>query len=146
MQQAGFPVIISGNIDAWLKTHAVFIIAVAGALYLAQGDSYRLAKMPGVIMLMVRAVREGFRALQGQGIPVTPLKLRALFLWLPPMVAAMYWKRYLGAQRGEPTLARHVRAAADEMKELASEWRDLQRPGSAETPALDRLCSSIDRY
>jgi hypothetical protein len=35
-------VVISHNIDAWLKTHAAFIIAIAGALFLAQGgDNYR---------------------------------------------------------------------------------------------------------
>ncbi len=146
MQHAGFPVVISRNIDAWLKTHVVFIIAVAGALYLADGDNYQLARMPDAISMMLRAIRQGFRALQAQGIPVTPLKLRALFLWLPPIVAAMYWKRYLGSERGELTIARHARVAADEMKELANEWRDLQRKGPAKTPALDCLCSAIDRY
>jgi 2-dehydropantoate 2-reductase len=94
MEQAGFRVVISGNIDAWLKTHAAFIIAIAGALYLAQGDNYRLAKMPEGVTLMVRAVREAFCALQAQGIPVTPIKPRVLFLWLPPIVATMYWKRF----------------------------------------------------
>lgn len=146
MEQAGFLVVISHNIDAWLKTRVVFIIAIAGALYLAQGDNYRLARMPEVLALMVGAVREGFRALQAQGIPVTPLKLRVLFLWLPPIAATMYWKRYLGSESGEHTIARHARIAVDEMKEVANEWRDLQRTASAKTPALDRLCSSIDQY
>jgi hypothetical protein len=56
--------------------------------------------MPEGVTLMVRAVREAFCALQAQGIPVTPLKLRVLFLWLPPIVATMYWKRFLGRSAG----------------------------------------------
>jgi 2-dehydropantoate 2-reductase len=146
MERAGFPVVICQDIDAWLKTHVAFIIAVAGALYLAQGDNYRLAKMPEVLTLMVRAVGEGFRALRAQGIKVTPLKLRVLFLWLPPIVATMYWKRYLGSERGKFTMARHVRVAVDEMNELANEWRNSQSRSLVKTPAMDRLSSSIDQY
>jgi hypothetical protein len=66
------------------------------------------------------AVREAFCALQAQGIPVTQLRLKVLFRWLPPIVATRYWKRYLGSERGEYTMARHARVAVDEMKELAN--------------------------
>lgn len=52
LQQAGFPVAISGNIDAWLKTHVVFIIAIAGALCLAGGDSLQLARVSDLLSLM----------------------------------------------------------------------------------------------
>jgi 2-dehydropantoate 2-reductase len=146
MERAGFPVVISHDVDALLKTHVAFIIAVAGALYLAKGDNYRLAKMPEVLTLMVTAVAEGFRALQVQRIKVTPFKLRVLFLWLPPIVAMMYWKRYLDSARGECTMARHARVAVDEMKELANEWRVLQSRSPVKTPALDQLCASIDQH
>jgi 2-dehydropantoate 2-reductase len=145
IEQAGFPVVVSRNIDAWLKTHAVFIIAIAGALYLAQGDCARLANTSILVSLMLHAIREGFRALRTQSIPVTPLKLRALFLWLPPGIPAIYWQRYLASDRGELTIARHVRSAPDEMKELVNEWRNLQRNSEAKTPSLDTLCSAIDR-
>jgi hypothetical protein len=43
-------------------------------------------------------------------------------------------------------MARHARVAVDEMKELANEWRDLQRSTSVKTPALDRLRLSIEQY
>jgi hypothetical protein len=92
------------------------------------------------------AVREAFCALQAQGIPVTQLRLKVLFLWLPPIVATRYWKRYLGSERGEYTMARHARVAVDEMKELANDWGDLQRSTSVKRPAFDRLRSSIDQY
>jgi 2-dehydropantoate 2-reductase len=142
--RAGFPVAISQHIDAWLKAHVVFIISVVGALYLAGGDSYRLANTPNAVRLMVQSIREGFQELQRQGIPITPIKIRVLFLWLPSILAVMYWKRYLGSERGDQTIARHARAAVDKMKELVNEWRELH-PASGRTPALDRLCSAIDR-
>ena len=77
---------------------------------------------------------------------MTQLRLKVLFLWLPPIVATRYWKRYLGSERGEYTMARHARVAVDEMKELANEWGDLQRSTSVKRPAFDRLRSSIDQY
>jgi ketopantoate reductase len=42
LRDAGFPVAISENMDSWLKTHAVFVTAVCGALCCAGGDNYQL--------------------------------------------------------------------------------------------------------
>jgi 2-dehydropantoate 2-reductase len=145
IKRAGFPVSISRHIDAWLKTHVVFIISVVGALYLAGGDSWHLAKMPQTVRLMVRSIREGFRELERHRVPITPIKFRILFLWLPSTVAMTYWTKYLGSERGEQTIARHARAAVDEMKELVKEWRDLRATGTGRTPTLDQMCTAIDR-
>lgn len=48
-QQAGFPVCISRHMDAWLRTHAFFITAVAGALYRAEGSVSRPAGQLDVV-------------------------------------------------------------------------------------------------
>lgn len=145
IEKAGFSVVCTSSIDAWLKTHAAFIISIVGALYITGGDSYKLARMPDTIRLMVRSIREGFQELQRQGITITPFKLLVLFLWLPSIVAVMYWRGYLGSERGDQTIARHARAAVDEMKELVEELRDLDVAGAGRTPALDRLCLAIDQ-
>jgi 2-dehydropantoate 2-reductase len=88
-RRAGLPVSISRDVDAWLKTHAAFVTSIAGALYLAGGDNYRLAKMPEGIPTMVRAVREGFKVIRAHNRSVTPLKLAVLFEWLPSAVPVM---------------------------------------------------------
>ena len=61
--------------DDWLTTHALFVTAVAGAIYLAQG-------------------RHGFSALSSAGVVIEPRKLALLFA-LPAVISESYWRRYL---------------------------------------------------
>ena len=146
LRDAGFPVRISPDMDAWLKTHAVFVTAVSGALYLAEGDNQRLAQMVGGVPLFARGVREGFRALDALGLPPPPANLRAIFGWLPSWVTVAYWRRLFASPRGDYYFARHVRTAWDEAQALADEVRVLLRASARPTPALDQLCSAIDAY
>ena len=52
----------------WLKTHAVFVTAISAAILDCDGDSLALADDPAQLALMVAAVREGFRALDRNGV------------------------------------------------------------------------------
>jgi ketopantoate reductase len=61
LREAGFRVTISENMDAWLKTHAVFVTAVCGALYCVGGDNYRLARSTETFTRFADGVREGLR-------------------------------------------------------------------------------------
>jgi len=74
---AGFPVALSRQMDAWLKTHIALVSPIANAIYAAGGDNYRLACTRDGIVLIVRAIREGYRVLRARGIPITPFKLQA---------------------------------------------------------------------
>jgi 2-dehydropantoate 2-reductase len=145
LRQAGFAVSVSRNMDAWLKTHVALVTAIAGALYAYGCDASRLARSPEGVPLMVQGVREGFRVLQALGLPVLPFKLWVLFEWLPRAVPVAYWRRYLASQMGEYALARHTRAAGDELKQLADEFRVLKLAAGQPTPALDQLYGYIDQ-
>jgi hypothetical protein len=94
---------------------------------------------------MVRGVREGFRVLRKLGVTVTPLKLRVLFEWLPFSVPVAYWRNYLNSSMGDYFLARHTRAASEEIQELAGEFRILIGKAGIPTPALGRLYRCIDK-
>ena len=76
--------------DAWLKTHFVEVGPVAHAIYLAEGDNYRLANTRDGLVLMVRAIREGYRVLRARGVPITPANHK-IFDWIsePILVALM---------------------------------------------------------
>jgi 2-dehydropantoate 2-reductase len=145
-REAGFPVSISRKIDAWLKTHVAFVTSIAGALYLAGGNNYRLAKMPDGVPTMVRAVREGFKVIRAHHLSVTPFKLAVLFEWLPFAVPIVYWRRYFNTPIGDYFFARHALAAGDEMKQLADEFRMLISQTSVATPSLNQLYRCIDEY
>jgi 2-dehydropantoate 2-reductase len=143
--KAGFPTVISRQMDAWLKTHVSFITSVAGALYMVDCNNYALAKTPDGVPLMVRGVREGFRVLRKLGVTVTPFKLRVLFEWLPFPVPVAYRRNYLNSSMGDYFLARHTRAAREEIQELAGEFRILIGKAGIRAPALGRLYRYVDK-
>lgn len=146
MRDAGFPVAISQNMDAWLKIHAVFVTAVCGALYCAGGDNYQLAKSTETLALFADGVREGLHLLRMLGLPPAPLNLRAIFTWMPKAITIAYWRRFFGSTRGQYYFAEHARVAWVEMKMLADEVRTVLSVCAAQEPAFDRLCSEIDSY
>ena len=122
--KAGFPVDMTSNIDAWLKTHAVFITCIESAIHLADDDNRKLAQSPASLIEMVEGVREGFRALEALKIPVTPLKLKIMFMWMPKRYPIGYWRGELRGKLGEYSLAPHTRASIGEVRELVEEVQD----------------------
>ena len=76
--------------DAWLRRHAVFVTAIAGALYEAGGDARRLAANAEGVGTFILAVREGWSALDRRGVKSAPLALRTIFCWAPLPYAVGY--------------------------------------------------------
>ena len=140
---AGLPVAVSDNMDAWLKTHVALVSPIANALYMAGGSNYRLANTRDGLVLLVRAVKEGLQVLRSLNIPITPAKYRVL-AWLPePLLVAVLHKS-LATPRAELVLARHANAARDEMLTLADEFRALAKQSGVSTPAIDALHCYLD--
>jgi 2-dehydropantoate 2-reductase len=146
LKKSRFNVALSQNMDAWLKTHAVFVTAVCGALYCAGADNYELARSSEIMVLFVKGVREGLKSLQALGLPPPPLNLRAIFDWMPRGIAIAYWRRFFGSERGKYYFAEHARVAWEEMKMLSDEVRALPGMGASVVPSFDLLCGAIDAY
>jgi len=145
LRSAGFPVALSRHMDVWLKTHGVFITAIAGAIYSARGSCTALVAQPDGVPRLVRAVRQGFRALRALGMPIEPRKLAALFLWLPLPVPMAYWRAYLGRPEAELIFGRHAQGAVLEMLEIVNELRTLLRDSRLSTPDLDRTWGAVEQ-
>jgi 2-dehydropantoate 2-reductase len=142
-KSAGFPVTISPNMDAWLKTHIAEVGPAANAIYLAGGDNYRLASTRDGLVLMVRAIREGYRVLRALGVPITPANHK-IFDWIPEPILVALVRRLLNTKTAEIEMAGHANAARDEFKQLADDFRALARTTSVPTPAVDRLYTYLD--
>ena len=140
---AGFPVAISHNMDAWLKTHGAEIIPTVGAFYMAGVDNYRLARTRDGVVLMVRAIKEGYKVLRALGVPITPSNHK-VFNWMPEPLLIALMRRMLNTKMAETVMVGHANAARDEMKQIADEFRVLARKTSVSTPAMDRLYTYID--
>ena len=142
-RSAGFPVEISRNMDSWLKTHVALVSPTANALYLAGLDNYRLAKTRDGLVLMIRAIREGFRVLRRLGIPITPSKLNVM-RWMPEPLLVAVMKRMLNSKTTEIEMVRHAKAGRDEMKRIADDFRELASKTTIHTQAMDKLYLYLD--
>jgi 2-dehydropantoate 2-reductase len=139
---AGFRVDRVRDMDAWLKRHAVFITAIAGALYESDCDARLLAQNAEAVGRLIVGVRKGWAAQDRNGVGSAPLALRTIMCWVPLRPSAIYWSRLLGSPRGELYFARHVRHAPAEMASLADDVRSALRANEA--PELRRLVASIE--
>ena len=143
LSDAGVPVAISENMDAWLKTHIALVSPIANAIYLAGGSNYRLAHTRDGLVLMIRAVKEGLQVLHALHVPATPAKYAAL-AWLPEPLLVAILQKGMDTAQAELVLARHANAARDEMLTLAEEFRALARQSGIKTPAIDTLFCYLD--
>jgi 2-dehydropantoate 2-reductase len=136
---AGFPTLVSANIDGWLVGHAAFVVPIAFALYRVGVDAPRLAGDGATMRLMVRATRQAFNALRS--VAEIPTNLRILYS-LPTAFVTAYWRRVLASPRGELWFGAHSRAAREEMHALAQQLQQAVRSTGRATPDLDQLLST----
>ena len=141
LDKAGFPVSVCAAMDAWLKTHAVKMLATAGALFYAGGHAEQLAKDQEALRLMVRAIREGLEVLRANDIPITPSNHRVL-LWLPVSLISSIMKRMFS---GETMVIKvgHAEHAHRELQQLAQEFRALNASTQLPLPTMERLLEHL---
>ena len=142
LQQAGFPVALSRRMDDWLKTHAMLVTAIAGAIYLGHGSTTEVARSPDGIRVLVHGIRQGFGLLKGAGVVIAPKKL-ALLVGLPSIFGQIYLRRFLARPASELIMARHANAVPGELATLVEELRAIVRlePGAA--PDLETLWAAV---
>jgi len=140
----GFGAEMRTDMDTWQKYHVALLMpSLAPALYAAGTDNVRLARTRDLVVLTVRAIREGFRVLRALGLPVTPSKYR-LVEWVPEPVLVLMLQRLLVHEMMEVAMVKHANAARDEVQHLADEFLVLARATPVPTPAIDHLYPHLD--
>ena len=142
LRKAGFATAITKRMDAWQKTHVAWVSPLANALYGAGGSNYALAGNRRLIRLAIKGIREGFRVLARLGVPIAPFRLRC---WqaIPMPVLAFVLGCIMNTRFAEIVVARHAKAAREEMRVLAEEFKTLAAEAGLPTPALDELRQKI---
>ena len=143
-KKAGFSVALSPDMQAWLKTHAIFVSCVSAALATTEGDSIRLGHTRKSVVMMVKAIREGFKALQAQGTHISPFNLKVIFLWMPVWFAVLYWQYALRTTLGTLGMAPHARVAHDEMRQVGKDILAQLQTSSVPIPTLSHLLTFLD--
>jgi 2-dehydropantoate 2-reductase len=144
LRTAGFPVVMERKMDDWLRTHAVFVTAVAGAIAEGGGTASGLAVRPDLIRAFVRAIAQGFAALSSAGVAIRPRKLAILF-GLPRWIPESYWRAFLARPEAELMFTAHARRAPEEMARLVGELRPLIPFDPAVRPELERLWRAVEQ-
>jgi hypothetical protein len=111
---------------------------------MAGGDVRQLAHMPEALKLYLRAFREALRALRTVGVPLRPSATR-LVEWIPDPILVfglhLFFDTRLAVVEG---LGRTFDSSADEMKELADEFRGILRQSGLPSPASDVLFAQVE--
>ncbi len=142
LQAAGFSVALSRHMDDWLKTHAMLVTAIAGAIYLGHGSTAAVAKSRDSIHVLVRGIRQGFELLSGAGVVIAPRKL-ALLAGIPAIFVELYLRRFLARPSSELIMARHANAVPGEMLTLVTELRAIVRLDPRTAPDLETLWAAV---
>jgi 2-dehydropantoate 2-reductase len=145
-ESAGFNVSISDNMDAWLKTHAVFVACIAAAIIKENGDSVQLGKKRSSVKMMVKSIKEGFTACRRLGMPIAPTNLKIIFMIMPLWFSVCYWQKAMQDEVGTLAMAPHANKAKDEMRLLAKKVLTIVHSSAFQTPTLDNLLSSFINY
>ena len=143
-KKAGFSVALSHDMQTWLKTHAIFVSCVSAALATTEGDSVRLGHTRTSVVMMVKAIREGFTVLQAQGIPISPFNLKVIFTWMPIWFAVLYWQYAFRTTIGTLAMAPHANVARNEMRQVARDIMVQLQNSSRSTPTLSHLLTFLD--
>lgn len=138
-----FKVAVSANIEAWLKTHAVFLSCIAAAISKENGNTVQLGKNRSSVKMMVQSIREGFVACKALGMPIAPANLKIISMIMPQWFSILYWQNAMQGKLGTLAMAPHANKAKDEMKLNAKKVLALVHSSSFQTPTLDRVLSSF---
>ncbi|HEX2993968.1 MAG TPA: hypothetical protein VHP14_04060, partial [Anaerolineales bacterium] len=133
------------HVDAYLKTHIALVAPAASAIYMAGGDVHRLAHMHESLILLVRAIREGFKVLRTRDIPITPPAMKILD-WIPERMLAFLLRMLFSTEMAVTAMERHANAAPDEMKELTDQFRALINQSGISTPSSNALYKYVDSH
>jgi len=140
-RQAGTPALLERRIDDWLKSHAAFILPLAGATYMTDMDVARLADTRDALVMLARSLRESMGALRAAGVTATPFFFR-LLRWLPEPLLVYVARRRLRTPAAQHGLS-HAHGARQELAHLAQEFSELSSASGYSMPITDFLCAHI---
>ena len=141
-ESSGFTVSVSGNMDAWQKTHVAMVGPLGDVIYYDGGDNYSVAKNRQAIRQMNLALKENFKFLHDTGLGVRPYKLN-IFRHLPLWFLNMAMRYAFNTRWAETVICNHALNARSEMKIISDEFLELARSKNYTLKEFERLAAAI---
>jgi 2-dehydropantoate 2-reductase len=133
-------VILDNNMDSWLKYRLSVITPLAHAIYLDGGNHLSLSRNNEILKVMVKAIKEGYRALKDLKHPVRPVKLMSMMSF-PDILIRRRFKKMLTSEEGKLSIYNHCQAAPEEMREISMEFQQIIEKTTTKRENLDRVFS-----
>jgi 2-dehydropantoate 2-reductase len=128
---------VRGDMDAWLKSHAAFVLPIAFVCYAVDGKLKRAARDRAMLGRAIDAMDEAYRMLEACGVSVPPedvdfvRRQRRRCYWFIKVLAA--------TPMGRLAASDHAMNAKDEMRRLYEDFLAFKQKAGIETPAWDEL-------
>lgn len=127
----------SGNMDAWLKCHAAFVLPLCFACYRYDGDLKKLARNKAMLYRVIDAIDEGYRIVEACGYPLP--KEDAAYVREGRSKCYRFLKFMAATPIGRLAASDHAMSAKDEMRRLYDDFCLLKEKANIATPAWDEL-------
>ncbi len=142
MKSAGFPAVISRDIDAWKRYHVALAVPFAGAMYEHGCCNLQMAESSQGVRKCLAGIRETMAVLKSLNHRPEPAVLSPLMA-LPDGLLCPLFRKMLRSEVADIGMARHLRNARAEMAQLARELQVLMDNSSVSTPVLMPLTSRV---
>ena len=119
-KQAKIPYQQVGDMHAWQLCHLAMVVPIADAYYEAE-DPANAGEDRTVMAHAAKTLRENFRALARNGVPLSPAKMQ-MFRFLPLPVMRLALKITFQSRFGDVFMYRHAMKAPDEMRQLHEQF------------------------
>ncbi|MCY2685649.1 ketopantoate reductase family protein [Salinimicrobium sp. TH3] len=142
LENAGFKVSISNNMDAWQKTHVALVGPLGDVIYFDGGNNYSVARNSAAIKLMNKALKENFRFLKNSGIGIVPRKLNFIQI-MPLWILNITMKYVFNTKWAETVISNHALNARNEMKVISNDFIALAKEKGYHLKEFKKLVEKI---
>ncbi len=140
-----YNIVISADMDAWLKCHAAFIVPIVFACYYADGDLRKIAGDKKFLNRLLDSIGEAYAMVKAAGYPIMPPeddgfleRDRSKTYWMIKLMAA--------TPLGKLAASDHAMSAPAEMHRLYDDFCKIKEKAGIDTPAWDELAIYMKKY
>lgn len=138
LEGARLTVAVSGNMDAWQKTHVAMVGPLGDVIYYDGGNNYTVARNMKAINQMNLSLKENFHFLKASGIGIEPRKLKIITL-IPRWILNLVMRYAFDTKWAETVICNHALNARGEMEVMSNEFIQLAQSKGYELKEFKKL-------